>query len=76
MCQPWLGSEESFDFEQAIEICFCHKHNNKNYPSLVFNGTKLQLANSQKHLGLILNSKLDFNESIDNKINKYNKIIV
>ena len=41
----------------------------------MFNDTKVQLANSQKHLGLILDSKLDFNEHIDNKINKCNKII-
>ena len=69
-----FGSKESSDFEQAIEM-FSHKHDNGNYPSLVFNGTKIQLANSQRHLGLILDSKLDFNEHIDNKINKYNKII-
>ena len=61
--------------KQAIEICFSHKRDNENYPSLVFNDTKVQLANSQKHLGLILDSKLDFNEHIDNKINKCNKII-
>ena len=41
----------------------------------MFNDTKVQLANSQKHLGLILDSKLDFNEHIDNKINKCNKIM-
>ena len=41
----------------------------------MFNVTKVQLANSQKHLRLILDSKLDFNEHIDNKINKCNKII-
>ena len=35
-----------------------------------------QLTNSQKHLGLILDSKLDFNEYVNNKINKCNKIIV
>ena len=34
----------------------------------MFNVTKVQLANSQKHLRLILDSKLDFNEHIDNKI--------
>ena len=61
--------------KQAIEICFSHKRHNENYPSLVFNDTKVQLANSQKHLGLILDSKLEFNEHIDNKINKCNKII-
>ena len=41
----------------------------------MFNYTKVQLANSQKHLGLIVYSKLDFNEHIDSKINKCNKII-
>ena len=61
--------------KQAIEICFSHKCDNENYPSLVFNDTKVQLAHNQKHLGLILDSKLDFNEDIDNKINKFNKII-
>ena len=61
--------------KQAIEICFCHKCGNENYPSLVFNDTKVQLATSQKHLGLILDSKLDFNEHIGDKINKCHKII-
>ena len=35
----------------------------------------LQLATSQKHLGLNLGFKLDFNEHIENKINKSSKII-
>ena len=61
--------------KQAIEICFSNKHENENYPSLVFNGTKVQLATSQKHLGLILDSKLDFNEHMDIKITKCNKIV-
>ena len=61
--------------KQAIEICFSIKRDNENYPSLVFNDSKLQLGNSQKHLGLILDFKHDFNERIDNKINKCNKII-
>ena len=61
--------------KQAIEISFSHKRDNVSYPSLVFNDNKVQLANSQKHLGLILDSKLDFNEHIDNKINKCNKVI-
>ena len=62
--------------KHAIEICFSHKCGNENYLSLVFNDIKVQIANSQKHLGLILDSKPDFNEHIDNKINKCNKIIV
>ena len=61
--------------KQAIRICFSHKREKKNYPSLVFNDTKVQLATSQKHLGLILDSRLDFNEHVDYKINKSNKIV-
>ena len=37
---------------------FFHNRDNENYPSLVFNDTKVQLATSQKHLGLILDSQL------------------
>ena len=40
--------------KQAIEICFSHKRGSRNYPSLVFNDTKAQLATSQKQLALIL----------------------
>ena len=38
-------------------------------------GDNVQPAVSQKHLGLVLDSKLDFNKHINNKINKCNKII-
>ena len=61
--------------KQSMEICFSKNRDNGNYPSLIFNDTKVELATSQKHLGLILDSRLDFNEHIDNTINKYNKII-
>ena len=50
--------------KQVIEIYFSHKRDNENYCSLVFTDTEVQLATSQKHLGLILDSKLDFNEHI------------
>ena len=41
----------------------------------MFNDTKVELATSQKHLGLILYSRIGFNEHIDNKINKCNRLI-
>ena len=40
-----------------------------------FNNTNIQIADSQKHLGLILDSKFKFNECIESKITKRNKII-
>ena len=61
--------------KQAIEVCFSHKWDKVVYPPLQFNNNDVQSANSQKHLGLVLDSKLDFNEHVNNKINKCNKSI-
>ena len=61
--------------KQAIEVCFSNTRDKENYPPLQFNNTDVQIADSQKHLGLILDSKLKFNEHIESKITKCNKII-
>ena len=42
---------------------------------MTFNGDNVQAVISQKQLGLLLDSKLDPDEHINNKINKCNKII-
>ena len=57
------------------EVCFSNKRDKGNYPLLHFNSTDFQLADSQKHLGLILDSNLNFNEHVDSKITKCNEII-
>ena len=46
-----------------------------NQRPLTFNGDNVQKAIRQKYLGLVLDSKLDFNEHISNKINICNNII-
>ena len=61
--------------KQAIKVCFSNKHNKENYPPLQFNSTDLQIADSQKHLGLTLDSNSNFNKPIESKIAKCNKII-
>ena len=48
---------------------------NKTYPSYVLNDARVQLATSQKHLVLVLDSELCFIEHVDTKINKCNKVI-
>ena len=48
--------------KQAVEILFSKKHEKDNYQPMNFNGDNVQTAISQKHLGLVLDSKLDFNE--------------
>ena len=40
-----------------------------------FTRTDVQIVDSQKHLGSILDSKLNFNEHTESKITKCNKII-
>ena len=41
--------------------------------SITFNGNYIQKATLQKHLGMLLNSKLNFKEHISQKINKPKK---
>ena len=50
--------------KQATELLFSCKRNSPNHPSLFFNGTVVPKVNAQKHLGLILDSKLSFERHI------------
>ena len=61
--------------KQATEVCFSHKRDNVLHEPLNFNTNKIQSTVAQKHLGLIIGSKIDFKQEIDDKINKCNKII-
>ena len=56
--------------KQATEVCFSHKLDNVSHKPLTFNNNKIQSAPAQKHLGLILDAKLVFNQHIDDKINE------
>ena len=71
----WKISFKPDPNKQAIEICLYNERDKENYQPLQFNSTDVQIADSQKHLGLILDPKLNFNEHIESKITKYNKII-
>ena len=56
--------------KQTIEVCFSKKRNKVVYPPLQFNNNDFQSSNSQTHLGLVLDYKIDFNKHVNNKINK------
>ena len=58
--------------KQAIEVYFSHKYDKDVYPPLKSNNNKVQSPNSQKHLGLVLDSKLDYNKHVNNKIKTIN----
>ena len=60
---------------QATEVLFSHKVNSDDHSKLIFNGNLVQQCSLQKHLGLFLDNKPDFNKHLDEKINKCNKII-
>ena len=50
--------------KQAHEIIFSRKAKEIYHPPLVFNNTSISQSSSQKHLGVILDSKLIFDEHL------------
>ena len=61
--------------KQAIEVSFSRKIVNNNPIPPFFNQSQVKISEIHKHPGLILNTKLKFNEHIDENINKCNRII-
>ena len=59
--------------KQAQEIIFSRKKNATTHPPLFFNNSEIKLSSNQKHLELTLDSKLSFNEHINDKTNQANK---
>ena len=62
--------------KEAQEVIFSRKLQKSNHPSVTFNGTSVTQSEIQKHLGIFLDSKLDFKEHIQNVLNKVSKTIV
>ena len=61
--------------KQANEVIFSRKSEVHSYPPLTFNYNDVKKCPHQKNLGTILDSKLDYNIDVDNKIKKSYKII-
>ena len=61
--------------KQAQEIIFSRKLKKATHPPLLFNKNNVSQVNSQKHLGVILDVKLTFEEHPKNVFNKTNKTI-
>ena len=59
--------------KQAQEIIFSRKIQKTSYPSIYCNNKSVQQVPSEKHLGLILDNKVNFQEHIRNISNKVNK---
>ena len=61
--------------KQANEVYFTRKTTSHDYLPITFNGNPVQQCNLQKHLRLILDKQLNFNEHVDKKIIICNKLI-
>jgi hypothetical protein len=61
--------------KQATELLFSSMNNSPNHPSLFFNGTIVPTEYEQKHLGLILDTKLSIERHLNEKIKKAKKHI-
>ena len=61
--------------QQTQEVIFTCKVQNQNYPLFVFNNNCVEQTACQKHLGLILDSRHNFQEHLDNIFKTVNKIV-
>ena len=61
--------------KQVQEVIFSPKIQKTCHPSIYFNNKSVKQVPSQKHLGLILDNKLNFQEHLQNILNKVNKTI-
>ena len=59
--------------KQAAEVMFSHKISHQLHPPIYFNNTPVVSQPSTKHLGMILDSKLNFSQHLSEKISKGNK---
>ena len=61
--------------KQAQEFTFSGKKNINDHPVVFFNNLPINRKSTQKHLGLLLDEKLNFSEHINDKLKKVTKSI-
>ena len=71
----WKMSFNPDPSKQTQEVIFSRKIQKTCHLSIYFNNKSVKQVRSQKHLGLILDNKLDFQEHFKNILNKVNKTI-
>ena len=71
----WKMSFNPDPNKQAQELIFSRKVQTTNHPSLFFNENVVPKTTLQKHLGMFLDSKLNFSEHLKTIFQKTNKTI-
>ena len=61
--------------KQAQEVIFSRKRNKPHHLDIIFNGNPVKKCSYQKHLGMLLDSKLDFDGHIKGVFDKTSKSI-
>ena len=61
--------------KHAQEVIFSRKMTKTNHPTLIFNDNSVHQVVLQKHLGMFLDCKLNFEEHLKTIVNKINKTI-
>ena len=69
----WKMSFNPDPNKQAAEVIFSHKLNQPVQPPVYFNNSPVASQSFTKHLGMILDSKLNFNQHLSEKISKTNR---
>ena len=72
----WKMSFNPDPSKQAQEVIFSRKIQKSCHPSIYFNKKSVKQVPSQKHLGLILDNRLNFQEHLKNILNKVNKTTI
>ena len=55
--------------KQTQEVYFSNRTNKNSFLSITFNNSKVETISFRKHLGLILDERLNFTEYLESKIN-------
>ena len=71
----WKVSFNPDRSKQAEEVIFSWISKRSTHPPLVFNNNNVSQTYSQKHLGVILDFKLTFEEHLNNVLAKVNKAV-
>ena len=72
---PWNMNFDTDPTKQSQEGIFSRKFQKANHNSVYFNRNSVQQVPSQKHLGMYLYTKSNFQEHLRNVLNKVNKTI-
>ena len=75
MAFKWKMSFNSDPSTQAHGVIFSRKIRKTCHPSIYFSNKSVKQITPQKHLGMILDNKLNFQEHLKNILNKVNKTI-